>query len=43
MEIEQLFNYALIFLGGLGFILISLILITLIIFIIKAIIGIIKL
>jgi hypothetical protein len=43
MEIEQLFNYALIFLGVLGFTVISLILISLIIFLIKAIIGIIKL
>lgn len=41
--IETLFNYALIFLGALGFILASLILIALIIFLIKAIIGIIKL
>lgn len=43
MEIEQLFNHALIFLGALGFVLISLSLIAIIIFLIKVIIGIIKL
>ena len=43
MNIETLFNYALLFLGVLGFAIISLTLIALIIFLIKAIIGIIKL